>query len=67
MSVLELTNEMTNTFTNINLDESKIENEVEENESMFYIDNDLDTNHQYFVAKVHLNFYQILKLCTPHL
>ncbi len=60
MSVLELTNEMTTSFSNINLDENEVEeNEVEENESMFYIDNDLDTNHQYFVAKVHLNFYQI--------
>lgn len=60
MSVLEWTNEMTDTFTNINLNENEIERENEsENEYKFCIDNMLDTNHQYFVAKVHLNFYQI--------
>jgi hypothetical protein len=28
-------------------------------EAKFYLDNDLDSNHSYFVAKVHLNFYQM--------
>ena len=28
-------------------------------EAKFYLDNDLDSNHSFFVAKVHLNFYQM--------
>jgi hypothetical protein len=58
---MSLVNEMdvVTDFSNMDINENKREKDKEEIQCKFYIDNDLDTNHQCFVAKIHLNFYQI--------
>jgi hypothetical protein len=46
-------------YMNLNETDESNTNDKDKFEQRFYLDNNLDSDHSYFVAKVQLNFYQI--------